>query len=212
MATTDEVRARLRAHFENTPDWEQAQEWSKLWDRDFLPWDRGMPNPALEDTLKDRSDLLGSSWTTGSSSRRKRALVPGCGRGYDVLLLASFGYDAYGLDISSTAIAKCQEFAREHAPDFPPRPEAQGTGKVAFLVGDFFQDGWLHQEEGGSSFDLIYDYTVGAQIVCILLGLEAVFLFIQEYCLLQGSGKSTQASSRKVPCWNGMGNPDGLDR
>ncbi|KAI9883869.1 MAG: hypothetical protein M1823_004360 [Watsoniomyces obsoletus] len=159
MGSIEEVRARLFAQFAKTPDAEQGRPWADLWDEDFIPWDRGMPNPALEDTLKDRSDLLGSSWVTGASPRRKRALVPGCGRGYDVLLLASFGYDAYGLDISSTAIAKCNEFARDHASDFPPRPEAQEMGRVAFLVGDFFKEEWLGQVEGGSTFDLIYDYT-----------------------------------------------------
>ena len=158
-----EVRARLISHFSNTPD--QGQGWSKLWDAgDFLPWDRGTPNPALEDLLKDRGDLLGTPWTdgdhAGKTPRRKRALVPGCGRGYDVLLLASFGYDAYGLDISSSAVEKCKEFARDHEKDYPPRDPKHGAGRAAFLTGDFFKDDWLEEVDGGRTFEILYDYTV----------------------------------------------------
>ena len=156
---TTDVRARLYSHFKESPDRGQGPKWTELWESDFVPWDRGSPNPALEDTLKDQTALLGSSWTGGSKPRRKRALVPGCGRGYDVLLLASFGYDAYGLEISPPAVQKCKEYARTHAQDYPPRETANGSGKVTFVLGDFFSDDWFEQA-GGSTFELIYDYTV----------------------------------------------------
>ncbi|KAI9769237.1 MAG: hypothetical protein M1840_004366 [Geoglossum simile] len=155
-------RARLRSHFSVADD-AFGSRWAELWDvGDFLPWDKGTPNPALEDILKDRRDLLGESVfveEVGGGKRRKRALVPGCGRGYDVLLLASFGYDAYGLDISESAVKLCDEFAREHGGDYKVRDEAVGAGKVKFLVGDFFGAEWEGQVEGGASFELLYDYT-----------------------------------------------------
>ena len=87
-------RARLMAHFAGDAS-KHKNNWSDLWDQgDFLPWDRGMPNPALSDTLTDQRDLLGTCFVEdGFGKRRKRALVPGCGKGYDVLLLASLGYE-----------------------------------------------------------------------------------------------------------------------
>jgi len=35
-----------------------------------------------------------------------------------------------------------------------------GKGDVTWLVGDFFEDGFLRDVGGEKSFDLIYDYTV----------------------------------------------------
>lgn len=157
-----EVRQRLLAHFSASSAGTTKEEpWSKLWDEGtFLPWDRGHPNPALEDLLNERRDMLGTPWTEAEGiRRRKRALVPGCGRGYDVLLLASFGYDAYGLDISKSAIEKCKTFAEEHAKDYPPRDNELGAGSFYFLQGDFFKDDWLEMVQGGTTFELLYDYT-----------------------------------------------------
>lgn len=87
-----DVRAKLLSHFKDVSGADQGEGWAKLWDAgDFLPWDRGMPNPALEDTLKGQTDLLGFAWTNDADDerprRRKRALVPGCGRGYDVSIV-----------------------------------------------------------------------------------------------------------------------------
>ena len=92
---------------------EHQDRWSQLWDKgDFLPWNRGAPNPALVHFLSDRQDLIGTSTVEDDEkggTRRKRALLPGCGRGYDVLLLASFGYDVYGLEVSESAVERCRE-------------------------------------------------------------------------------------------------------
>jgi SAM-dependent methyltransferase len=179
-SSVTDVRATMLAHFQGTPSANPAElgnKWGELWDADFLPWDRGQPNPALVDTLREQRDLLGPPWLEtgrrgGAGSRRKRALVPGCGRGYDVLLLASFGYDAYGLEISATAVAKCNEFAKQHAHEYPPQPGSSsggggGVGKVAFIHGDFFDDSWRQQVEGGSTFELLYDYTVNGSRCCL---------------------------------------------
>lgn len=113
---------------------------------------------------------------------RKRALVPGCGRGYDVLLLSSLGYDVVGLDLSPVGVQRAREHAEQSQRDGsypitttsttnPGGGKGKGPGKFQFVEGDFFKDDWLHslplssasteEEEGGSGkFDLIYDYTV----------------------------------------------------
>ncbi|KAB8077585.1 hypothetical protein BDV29DRAFT_188633 [Aspergillus leporis] len=55
------------------------------------------PNPALEDTLIHRHSIIGDPIVEDAQANRcrRKALVPGCGRGVDVLLIASFGYNAY---------------------------------------------------------------------------------------------------------------------
>ncbi|KAG8413374.1 hypothetical protein J3458_012943 [Metarhizium acridum] len=160
---TADARSRLLEHFSG--DGPPANDrWAALWDKgDFLPWDRGTPSLALEDALKEHKDLLGPSVfitdaLTGET-RRKRALVPGCGRGYDVLLLASFGYDAVGLEVSSEAIACCKAFAQANKEKYPVQDGSIGPGKATFIQGDFFKEGWLNKVDGGRTFELFYDYT-----------------------------------------------------
>lgn len=157
--------------FRNLNGRNQGDVWDDLWKESHTPWDRGAHNPALEDTLIQKRGLLGGSPVIQSSDDaagdvvRKKALVPGCGRGVDVFLLASFGYDAYGLEYSETAMKECLKEMEKYGGKegkVPARDEAVGSGKVRFLQGDFFKDDWLREagvEERGP-FDLIYDYTV----------------------------------------------------
>ncbi|OAA63449.1 Thiopurine S-methyltransferase [Niveomyces insectorum RCEF 264] len=166
LKVPDEImqsRTKLLDHFsgEGPPT---NDRWAALWEAgDLLPWDRGQPNPALEDALAQRRDVLGTSVFVESAqtghARRKRALVPGCGRGYDVLLLSSYGYDAYGLDVSSKAVGLCAEYAEKHKDDYPVKNEGAGAGKAVFLVGNFFADNWRSQVDGDQTFELFYDYT-----------------------------------------------------
>ncbi|PWY73039.1 putative thiol methyltransferase [Aspergillus heteromorphus CBS 117.55] len=157
----EENKLRLLKHFggEGPP---ANDRWAALWDAgDFLPWDQGVPNPALVDVMRDRQDLVGDSVLVddGGERRRKRALVPGCGRGYDVLLLSSLGYDAYGLEVSSKAVQEAQSWAAQHLDDYPVRDESIGRGKAQFIAGDFFDDAWVAHADGVGKFDFIYDYT-----------------------------------------------------
>ncbi|KAK4109173.1 S-adenosyl-L-methionine-dependent methyltransferase [Canariomyces notabilis] len=166
---------RLLSHFANRDRQQQSAGWSELWDADESQlWDRGMPSPALIDFL----DSEGASRLTGTEDgRRPKALVPGCGRGYDVVMLALHGFDAFGLEVSPKAV----ETARDHAEKELAKPSAYSfadqddkrltgaaKGIVTFVCGDFFQNDW---EAGCFSageprgFDLIYDYT----FLCALL-------------------------------------------
>ena len=163
----------MRQHF--LVDREQHNDrWDQLWaTADFLPFDQGKPNPALVDALKDRKAIFDTP-TSGSSTaqggddgtprKRKRALVPGCGKGYDVLYLASLGYDAYGVDVSQHCVRQCKEFAQKHWPAYVKDSGVEESGDFAFVSGDFFKDHWLKEIElQTGSFDLIYDYTVRRQ-------------------------------------------------
>lgn len=169
MATMSEekaamARARLKKHFD-VPSSEHQDRWVDLWNAgDFLPWDRQLPSPALNDLLDQRKDLIGGCFVfdearTGTK-RRKRALVPGCGAGYDVLLLASHGYDAYGLEVSEKAVQRCLEEQKANGHKYPVKDEAAGAGSCTFLKGDYFDDTWSKKTTAEGTFEFIYDYTV----------------------------------------------------
>lgn len=156
-----DARAKLMAHFRGRES--EPGAWDELWkDNSFLPWDRQIPNPALVDILNDRTDLTGGSF---DGKRRKKALVPGCGKGYDCLLLASHGFDAYGLEGSKYAIEEAMKWQEEHEKDYQVQNEAAGRGQVKFVYGNFFKNDWEREITGlrdgaQGGFDLIYDYTV----------------------------------------------------
>lgn len=184
----------IQAHFANYPGDKYVDGWASLWDKggDNLPWDRGFPNPALEDTLVQRAGTtIGGpiiAHQDDERRRRKKALVPGCGRGVDVLLFASFGYDAYGLECSAAAVEACkkEEEKGDHS-WYRVRDEKVGKGKVTFVQGDFFDDAWL-KEIGVSrnGFDVIYDYTV-----CILASYRGTCKMLHSLSFKDPSNKSS---------------------
>ncbi len=120
--------------------------------------DRGRPSPALEDTLVNHHDVIGNALVDG---RRKRALVPGCGRGVDVLLLEAYGYDVLGLEVSEMAVKACLEYAKEYGNDHPIKDQTAGKGSRNFVHGDFYGNDFLKDAglAADEKFDLIYDYT-----------------------------------------------------
>lgn len=73
-----------------------------------MPWDRSQPNLALEDMLTDQAKLLGVLLSDKVRSHCRQALVLGCSKSYDVLLLASFRYNTYRLEVSPTAVEQCR--------------------------------------------------------------------------------------------------------
>ncbi|KAF2279102.1 S-adenosyl-L-methionine-dependent methyltransferase [Westerdykella ornata] len=91
----------------------------------------------------------------------------GCGRGYDPVMLALHGFDAWGLEISHTAVEAAERYAAEqmHTPspsNFASCETGTGieAGTVRFLQGDFFDNDWVAQlPDRDRKFDLIYDYT-----------------------------------------------------
>ncbi|KAK4540139.1 hypothetical protein LTR36_009725 [Oleoguttula mirabilis] len=158
-------REKLRDHFVNIAPDQQAQAWNEMWQQKVTPWDRGGPNPALADAIDGHADVLGGPFTQGkfgdpARPPRKRALVPGCGRGYDVFLLTSYGYDTCGLDTSPLALEAADSFAKQlnRNAHYPLRNGLEGRGEAKFIVADFFKDAFLSETNGGQ-FDIIYDYT-----------------------------------------------------
>lgn len=165
------IFTQLRQHFDEFPGTDYADGWAKLWDSgDFLPWDRMKPSPALSDTLDNHAQVIGTSKLIlpDGTSRRKRALVPGCGRGVDVMLLQAYGYDVVGLEYAAKAVEACEKYATETENDeiYAAKDQTIGKGKRTFVEGDFYADDWLEKAGLGDFgkegvFELIYDYTVG---------------------------------------------------
>ncbi|KAJ5927617.1 thiol methyltransferase [Penicillium verrucosum] len=157
--------SRITDHFSERALQDHGSGWSALWDtKDNVLWDRGKPSPALIDLIEQRKDLFQPLTANG---RRKKVLVPGCGQGYDVVMLALHGFDVYGLDISKTGISAAQGYAynelqKPQEYNFGEQksgPTAQGS--TTFIKGDFFKSDWEQTAlEGGEvQFDIIYDYT-----------------------------------------------------
>lgn len=110
---------------------ESTDGWEKCWEQGLTPWDLGKPTPILQQ-LHQMGALP-----------KGRALVPGCGMGYDVVSIACPERYVVGIDISEIALNRAVQL-------FSSSPNAN---HFIFLKEDFFT--W-HPTE---LFDLIFDYT-----------------------------------------------------
>ncbi len=108
-------------------------EWEARWREGRTGWDRGRSAPALVSVV-ERGELPDG-----------RALVPGCGAGYDVLTLASPERQVLGLDIAPTAVSRFSALRSSAGV-----PEERARVEVA----DFFTF-----DPGPERFSLIFDYT-----------------------------------------------------
>ncbi|KAH7412072.1 S-adenosyl-L-methionine-dependent methyltransferase [Phaeosphaeria sp. MPI-PUGE-AT-0046c] len=178
MATQNQDR--LRTHFAALDPLKHSAGWDSLWaEGTFIPWDRGYANPALIDFLASPSSPPTSSdpnptpgaprpdTVDGSGvqlpAKKGKVLVPGCGKGYDVVLLASYGYDVYGLEVSEHAAELANIYLSDPGKgplegEYAVKDANAGNGVMKCLLGDFFDNAWL-KETGGKTFDLIYDNT-----------------------------------------------------
>ncbi|TGZ78376.1 S-adenosyl-L-methionine-dependent methyltransferase [Ascodesmis nigricans] len=137
-------RERLKTHF-SIPVEQHGDAWSSLWSTGtFLPWDRGLSNPALV-------DLLDSPTAPFKLRPGQTVLVPGCGRGYDVHLFATYGLEAEGLEIAPDAVRMAREWIETEL----KKRELPEGGKAVMKEGDFYKRDW--EREGG--YDYVFDYT-----------------------------------------------------
>ena len=115
----------------------QIAKWEGMWAAGLKPgqaFDATRCEPAFADLL--RGDLAGGGG--------RRALVPGCGRGYAVAALAAAGYQATGLEVSPTAVAAASAYLSTQ----------EGVeGKWQIDEADFFK------HTPAQPYDLIYDCT-----------------------------------------------------
>lgn len=66
--------------------------WQNRYDQGQTGWDRGEASPALR------------HWLESSQLKPCRILVPGCGRGHEVVALAAAGFDVTAIDFAPSAI------------------------------------------------------------------------------------------------------------
>ncbi|KDR76471.1 hypothetical protein GALMADRAFT_66885 [Galerina marginata CBS 339.88] len=114
--------------------------WELTWQQGVTPWDAGDSQPSLKEAVES-SGL--------DMPRSGRALVPGCGSGYDIQYLSlALGLHTLGLDIADTAIKRANELI-EKAKSTHPNLDARVINQ------DFF----AFNPPEGQRFDLIYDHT-----------------------------------------------------
>lgn len=90
--------------------WEQTYKEAP---EEAIPWERGDPRPELVQLVNSKKITSGI-----------KVLDLGCGLGTQTIYMASRGFDAYGIDISPSAINRAKKRAKE------------SSTKVNFDVGD----------------------------------------------------------------------------
>jgi SAM-dependent methyltransferase len=103
-------------------------DWNDCYLQGETPWNKDQGAPPLEEWLR-KNPLQG------------RVIVPGCGLGHDVAMLASSGIDVTGFDIAPTAIEK----AKAAYPKMADR----------FVTGDLFDP----PTEWEGAFDALVEHT-----------------------------------------------------
>jgi SAM-dependent methyltransferase len=106
--------------------------WQGVYDAQDTKFDVGGPSAPLVDWLDRERPVAG------------RAIVPGCGRGHDVIELARRGWDALGVDFAPSAVADSTAAARR-----------AGLSSARFLQADIF--GLTAEHDG--QYDLLYEQT-----------------------------------------------------
>lgn len=142
----DAENPEARAQYAQLPGivcYSDTSTWDIPWKFNLTPWNKWAYNPTLREAIED-------SVIEYPKGRDKRALVPGCGEGHDVIYIAStLGIHTTGLDLSPTAIERASSLL-EATSDVP-------KDLINLKVEDFFS---LKLEGEADRYDLIQDYTL----------------------------------------------------
>lgn len=101
--------------------------WEQRYREGTTPWDRQAPSPAL------------CAWIADGTLTEGRILVPGCGRGHEVVELARHGFEVTGIDIAPSAVRDARQ--------------ALGTLPAAVLEANILE--W----QAPATFDAVYEQT-----------------------------------------------------
>lgn len=132
------------------------RNWETSWEKNITPWDTQSITQPLKEEFQSKFLTSSTSSSTSTSSnlilnsisnsfsslniKNKRALVPGCGSGYDCEYLSKQGfYEVIGIDISLTAIKLCQN-------------KFHTINNLHFECTNFFT------YQNNTKFDFIFDY------------------------------------------------------
>lgn len=98
-------------------------------------WDLGRPHPQLEHWIRTGKLVPVIPSDPGhDESRLSRVLVPGCGIGREVALLAEWGFDVLGLDYTPAAVAQASEALRQ----LIVSPQGRQVARAEVLEADLF--------------------------------------------------------------------------
>ena len=111
-------------------DESKPESWQQRYEQDATGWDRGSASPALLQWLND-----------GSFEDVKTVVVPGCGRGHEVVELARRGFEVTAIDFAPAAIDALSTKLAEH-------------GTSATLI-----QGSVFEFDPQAQFDAIYEQT-----------------------------------------------------
>jgi len=115
------------------PDLEPCFNWRGRYEEDHTPWDLGGEHPGL------------AEWVRENPGAGRSALVPGCGRGHDPLMLSESGWRVDALDLVDLA-------GERLGGDFTKN----GSRFLVTNVLDFDP----HGPEGLGTYDLIFEHTI----------------------------------------------------
>jgi methyl halide transferase len=151
-----------------------SNPWDETWKANITPWDRhGSPQPPLIELFSSKAVSFPSSG---------KAIVPGCGRGYDALFLALQGYESVGVDISPTAVKAAREWLEK-------QPQSEASSRTSFKELDFF----AFKPSEAEQFDIAYDYT----FVVILFGCPSLAHVLPKILLCDHT-RSTCSLGRRI--------------
>jgi len=151
-----------------------AKDWESAYADGDTPWDKGYAAPPLREYLEGRGAIRG------------RVLVPGCGTGHDVRLLAGMGAaEVVGLDLAPRALREAGRFPR--------------AGGERYEAGDFLD---LPEHLRGS-FDWVVEHTC----LCAInpSGRERYARSVAQ--ALRPGGRLLAVLFRAVPDFDGEGPP-----
>ena len=131
----------------NSDDDEYSKRWEIMWNggnQDYevkngdggalkpgQSFDAGRSCPQLDIFLEQNKGMLEGG----------TAVIPGCGRGYDVATFSKYCKEVVGLELAPTAVASAQEYLGD------------SYKNVSVILGDFLKD------TGKTQYDIGYDYT-----------------------------------------------------
>lgn len=149
-----------------------AKDWNAAYENDEIPWDKGMAAPPLQAFL-------------ATHPMRGRVLVPGCGLGHDVRLLAEQGASVVGMDIAAGAVRKAQAI--------------EAVGDERFEVADFLDLPTDYHEQ----FDAVVEHTC----LCALDPAQRLAYVRAVLQALKPNGHYLAVFFRKVKDYRGEGPP-----
>jgi SAM-dependent methyltransferase len=127
--------------------------WQGKFETRSTPWDRGVINPQIETWVRSGqlhpTQSADARFDGSDEARLTRVLVPGCGSGHEVAMLAEWGFDVTGVDFAPAAA----ELTRERLRTLLQSPVGARMMRAEVVEADIL----TYQPAG--QFDAIYEQT-----------------------------------------------------